>query len=106
MRNIAITLLLAIAPLTRAAADNEGFTPLFNGKDLSGWVGVQVAPSTFTVKDGVIYCTGVPTGVMRTDKMYENFIVECEWRHLKPRGNAGFFVWSDAITSKGQPFTR
>ena len=89
-----------------AEPDADGFVPLFNGKDLSGWVGVQVAPNTFTVKDGLIYCTGVPTGVMRTAKMYENFIVECEWRHLKPRGNAGFFVWSDAITSKGQPFTR
>jgi hypothetical protein len=38
--------------------------------------------------------------------MYENFIVELEWRHLRPGGNSGFFVWSDAITSKGVPFTR
>jgi hypothetical protein len=106
MRRLAVSvLLLALAPLSRAA-DNDGFTPLFNGKDLSGWVGVQIAPSTFTVKNGLIFCTGVPTGVLRTEKMYENFIVECEWRHLVPKGNAGFFVWSDALTSKGQPFTR
>jgi hypothetical protein len=38
--------------------------------------------------------------------MYENFIVELEWRHLRPGGNSGFFVWSDALTSKGVPFTR
>src|SRR5213076_927699 len=60
----------------------------------------------FSVKDGLIVCTGVPTGVMRSEKMYENFIVELEWRHLRPGGNSGFFVWSDAITSKGVPFTR
>lgn len=88
-------------------ADAEGFIPLFNGKDLSGWVPVNVAPGTFSVKEnGIIYCTGVPTGVMRSQRMYDNFIVELEWRHLVPRGNAGFFVWSDAITSKGVPFTR
>lgn len=88
-------------------ADAEGFLPLFNGKDLSGWVPVNVAPGTFSVKEsGIIYCTGVPTGVMRSARMYENFIVEVEWRHLVPRGNAGFFVWSDAITFKGVPFTR
>ena len=98
--------LLITRTVTAAEKDAEGFVALFNGRDLSGWVGVNVAPSTFTVKDGLIYCTGVPTGVMRTERMYENFIVECEWRHLKPAGNAGFFVWSDAITSKGVPFTR
>ena len=38
--------------------------------------------------------------------MYENFIMEVEWRHLKPRGNAGIFVWADAYTAKGQPFHR
>ena len=56
--------------------------PLFNGKDLSGWVPVNVAPNTFTVRDGMIISTGKPTGVMRTDRMYENCIVELEWRHL------------------------
>ena len=29
-------------------ADAEGFRPLFNGKDLTGWVPVNVAPETFT----------------------------------------------------------
>ena len=105
---VSLSILLVLLTTTALAADNDadGFVPLFNGRDLTGWVGVNVAPSTFTVKDGLIFCTGVPTGVLRTEKMYEDFIVECEWRHLVPKGNAGFFVWSDALTSKGQPFTR
>jgi hypothetical protein len=104
---LSLSILFGIVTTTALAADNDadGFVPLFNGRDLAGWVGVNVAPSTFTVKDGLIFCTGVPTGVLRTEKMYENFIAECEWRHLVPKGNAGFFVWSDALTSKGQPFT-
>jgi hypothetical protein len=38
--------------------------------------------------------------------MYQNFILELEWRHLKPAGNAGVFVWADDITARGQPFHR
>ncbi len=83
-----------------------GFAPLFNGRDLSGWRNVNGAPSTWQARDGVIACSGVPTGVLRTERMYENFILELEWRHLRPGGNAGVFVWSDALPACGQPFTR
>jgi len=82
------------------------WTPLFNGRDLSGWVNVNCAPNTFTVRDGMIISTGVPTGVLRTDRQYENFELELEYRHMKPGGNAGLFVWSDPITSPGVPFAR
>lgn len=82
------------------------WTLLFNGRDLSGWVNVNCAPSTWSVKDEMIVCTGIPTGVLRTTKHYENFILDLEWRHMKPGGNAGVFVWSDDITSSGVPFTR
>jgi hypothetical protein len=33
---------------------------------------------------------------MRSDKQYENFILEIEWRHMEAGGNSGVFVWSDA----------
>ena len=49
---------------------------------------------------------GKPIGELRTDRMYQNFIMEVEWRHMKPRGNAGIFVWADDITARGQPFHR
>ena len=38
--------------------------------------------------------------------MYQNFILEVEWRHLVPKGNAGIFVWADDLTARGQPFHR
>ena len=57
---------------------DDDFRPLFNGKDLAGWVRVNVAPETFTVRDGMIVSTGKPTGVMRTDRPYENFVMELE----------------------------
>lgn len=97
--------LFALATEPTRGADH-GFVPLFNGKDLSGWVNVNCAPNTFTVRDGIIVSTGIPTGVIRTERQYENFELELEWRHMKPGGNAGLFVWSDAITAPGVPFTR
>ena len=97
--------LLLVAGAGRVAAD-DGFVPLFNGKDLTGWVPVNVAPETFTVCDGMIVTTGQPIGVLRTAKMYENFIAEFEWRHLKSGGNSGFFIWGDGLPATGGPFPR
>ena len=48
------------------------------------------------VRDGMIVCTGLPIGVMRTDRQYENFVLEIEWRHMEAGGNSGVFLWSDA----------
>ncbi len=97
--------LIAMLPAASAAEEIE-FRPLFNGRDLSGWVNVNCHPTTFQVHDGVIVCSGVPMGVLRTEEQYENFILELEWMHVHPQGNAGLFVWSDDITARGQPFTR
>jgi hypothetical protein len=101
-----IILSLLCACTLSALAAEDGWRTLFNGKDLSGWSPVQVASNTFTVRDGIIVSTGVPTGVMRTDRQYENFELELEWKHIAPQGNAGLFVWSDPITAVGQPFTK
>ena len=84
----------------------DSFQPLFNGQDLTGWVPVNTAPSTWTVEDGLLICSGKPMGELRTDRMYQNFILELEWRHMIPKGNAGVFVWADDITARGVPFHR
>jgi hypothetical protein len=72
------------------------FKSLFNGKDLSGWVNVNTDATTWSVKDGVLVCSGHPIGVMRSERRYENFILHIEWMHTEPGGNSGVFVWSDA----------
>lgn len=92
--------------LALAADDEPQWQSLFNGKDLTGWVRVNCAPETFTAREGMIVSTGVPTGVLRSERMYENFELELEWRHMKVGGNAGLFVWSDPVPSRGVPFTR
>ncbi len=97
---LTLPLIVALAPID-----------LFNGKDLTGWVNVNCEPATWTVgSDGeggtCIQCSGVPTGVLRTAAMYENFKLELDWMHECEPGNAGLFIWSDALPAKGVPFTR
>lgn len=108
MRMTAPTLIAVLVLCTApgAAQEEAGFVPLFNGRDLSGWVNVNCAPETWSVRDGMIHCTGKPICELRTDRMYENFILELEYMHLEPGGNAGVFIWGDALTARGQPFVR
>ena len=61
------------------------------------WVNVNTDKDTWSRKKDLLYCTGKPIGVMRTEKQYENFILEIEWMHLAAGGNSGVFVWSDAL---------
>ena len=88
------------------AADQNGFVSMFNGRDLAGWTNINCAPETWTVREGVIHCTGKPTGALRTTRQYENFILEVEWRHLQFGGNSGVFIWGSPISAPGVPFLR
>lgn len=88
------------------ADDADDFKPLFNGKDLSGWVLVNTPADTWMVQEEMLVCSGKPVGEIRTDRMYQNFILEVEWRHMVPKGNAGIFIWADDITARGVPFHR
>jgi hypothetical protein len=98
--------LLCATTVLGYADDDQGFVPLFNGRDLSGWVNVNCAPETWTVTNGMIHCTGYPTGALRTPRQYENFILELEWRHLRSGGNSGVFIWASPIAAPGEPFLR
>jgi hypothetical protein len=61
------------------------------------WINVNTSDDTWKVdKDGMLICTGLPIGVMRSEKQYENFIMHVEWRHMEKGGNSGVFVWSKA----------
>ncbi|BCS32147.1 membrane protein [Luteitalea sp. TBR-22] len=96
--------LLALAfglliPTVAAAQSRPEWTPLFNGKDLTGWTNINTDPDTWFVKDGMLMTTGKPLGVMCSDKMYENFVLHIEWMHHEAGGNSGVFIWSAARPS-------
>jgi hypothetical protein len=58
----------------------------------------------------MVITTGKPTGYLRTEKQYENFVADFEWMHLPEKpgavGNSGFFVWADPIPAVGTGYTR
>lgn len=87
---------------------DDGFKPMFNGKNLDGWVNVNCAPGTFFVKGDEIVTTGTPTGFLRTEKQYENFVLEMDWMHVNTKevGNSGLFVWGDPLPAVGTGYTR
>jgi hypothetical protein len=52
------SLLLAFFVLVSFSQAEEGWTSLFNGKDLTGWKSNEEKPGAFEVKDGVINVQG------------------------------------------------
>ena len=60
------------------------------------WINVNTDPDTWKRNKDLLVCNGKPIGVMRSEKQYENFILEIEWMHIEAGGNSGVFVWSDA----------
>ena len=108
------TLALA-SPWCVLAQAEEGWTTLFNGKDLDGWqfhLGKEGAGNqgTFTVKDGVLICSGKPSGYMFTPKSYRNFTLRFELAFKRPagltndaafRGNSGCLIHVGATNALG-----
>lgn len=111
-RTFRIALLLSLFALTVAEVcgqsefDALAFRPLFNGKNLDGWVNVNTAEDTWKVRKGILVSSGKPIGVMRTDRQYENFILEIEWKHMEAGGNSGVFVWSEGTQFGDNPLTK
>ena len=62
----------------------EGFEPIFNGKDLSGWTGHVEG---YRATPGVMY-SKVDSGNIFTEKTYDNFHLRFEFK-LDPGGNNG-----------------
>jgi hypothetical protein len=66
----------------------EGFQPLFNGENLSGWIG---AVDSYEVAGGAIRCKAGHGGNLVTRDEYDNFIARLEFK-LPPGGNNGLAI--------------
>ena len=67
-----------VSALHAEPTEVPSFKSLFNGKDLTGWRDVNTSEKTWSVRDGLLVCTGHPTGVMRSEKQYESFLLHIE----------------------------
>jgi hypothetical protein len=70
---------------------DDGFAPLFNGKDLNGWKLYQSKPEGWVVEENLLVCTGKGGGWLGTERDYANFVLRLEYR-LGPAGNSGVYV--------------
>ena len=90
---------LLLAGAAQAPQQKEdGFTPLFNGKDFTGWVYGLRANGTenksgkgYQIENGVIYSTKEDGGNLYTEKEYANFVFRFEFR-LTPNANNGIGI--------------
>jgi hypothetical protein len=97
MKRISLLCALALLALTASsyAADDQGFRPLFTGKDLTGWkLRRPDGHQSWSVKDGLLINTVNPgehgTDLVTEDKFW-NFTVRYEYKI--PKGaNSGFYL--------------
>lgn len=81
----------ALLALPSLAEDEKGFTPLFNGTDLTGWRVVN-GKADFTVENGEIVGRGKnlsQNSFLRSEKTYRDFDFRFEFKFDDLSGNSG-----------------
>jgi hypothetical protein len=86
VNKIALALLFSLSFVY--AADEPGFTPLFDGKTLTGWKLVGGHGPGYVVQEGKIVCPSDGGGNLFTEKEYANFAFRFEFK-LTPGANNG-----------------
>jgi hypothetical protein len=81
-----------VPDLPKAFVDGDGPGWVQLGPD--DFTNVNCDPDTWSWKEGLLSCTGKPVGVLRSVKQYTNFEMVVQWRHLRPAGNSGIFLWT------------
>jgi len=93
MRRLCIVMAASVLAACWAGAaepDKEGFVPLFNGEDITGWV--ERHKGGYAVEDGVLVCkAGIAGNYLFTEREYANFVLRFEFR-LTPGGNNGLGI--------------
>lgn len=114
-------LALSVSTVSIGRAGSDGFRPLFNGKDLTGWKTVTKddkgsAAEMLTVKNGEIQVSGFPYGFFYSEQSFSNYVLRYSWRYPKEQPekstmNSGLLmhmqppfnvVWPKSIEPQGR----
>ena len=95
---LALSVAAQDSQLPKACIDGNG--PGWRALGEQDFVNVNCDADTWSFKNGEIQCTGKPTGVMRMKEPLTNFELVVQWKHLKPGGNSGVFVWASDASIK------
>ena len=80
MKTKVLSFIMLLALTSVNATATEGWTDLFNGKDLAGWEKLN-GNAEFKVEDGIIVGVskhGIPNTFLATEKTYSDFVLEYE----------------------------
>lgn len=95
---IVATLVMGCACVDSAVAAEKAFIdgtgPGWRTLTSADFVNVNCDPDTWRWTNGMAYCTGKPVGVIRSPNLVTNLEMVAQWRHLKPAGNSGIFLWA------------
>lgn len=84
---------LVVVPCGQAA-DEEGFTPLFNGENLDGWVVQGLEKAGPKVKEGAMEVGGWDYWAVITKEDFGNFILRFDYK-VDAKGNSGILLHTD-----------
>jgi len=108
------SILIAIALIIIQPARGDDGQPLFNGKNLDGWVAEGVkeykekgeTQPVWTVDNELIHCAGKGYGFLRYDKQkFADFAFHVEYR-MAPKCNSGIGIRTVPYDPKKDPETR
>jgi len=89
--------LLVLPVCLLAAEDNDFRMDLFNGRDLAGW---EITDCVTHIEDGALVLKD-GNGFVRTNLKYGDFVLELDWRALRPEAyDSGIFVRSEFPSPK------
>jgi hypothetical protein len=73
-----------------ACAQDNGFTPLFDGT-FDGWTIENTSHDNFTIEDGILRVQE-PEGWLKSDRQFGDFVLRTEFRFLTDNADSGIFV--------------
>ena len=83
--------ILAVGCATAVCKTQDGFVPIFNGKDLAGWQGINGNTSSYYAQNGELVCSETGKVHIFTTRAYTNFVLRLEIK-MDPGGNNGVGV--------------
>lgn len=97
MKKITLLGFLALALVAQAVDKNDGWIPLFNGKDLDDWKASD-QPGTFKIEDGLLVVNGNRSHLFYTGPVqrhdFTNFHLRAEIQTF-PRANSGIYFHTE-----------
>jgi hypothetical protein len=87
-RNVFIREIPSEEAATLLAGSDEGFTTIFNGKDMTGWGGPV---DNYEIVDGAIGCKAGKGGTVYWNENLDDFVVRVEFK-VPPGGNNGLAI--------------